>query len=251
MWFGRALTYLLKSIKKLLSKISFGLIRADVWDYPDNIFTPHNVSFSTTSDFSDAYAAAVEVGEFDYKIPIRVHQAIWAAKSCLSVSGDFVEVGSGKGFVMTAVLSSIPDWQARGKQLFLFDLFEKPQASGAGLSKFEKFYSSNAEEVRSHFSKFRNVNVIQGDVRITLEQNKPSTIAFLHVDLNHADAEIYCLTILWEQITDGGIILFDDYANRGLEDQYRAVNEFMASKNQNVLTTASGQGIVIKRESKW
>ena len=39
----------------------------------------------------------------------------------LKIDGDFVELGTGKGFVMSCVLASIKNWDEYGKNLLLFD----------------------------------------------------------------------------------------------------------------------------------
>jgi hypothetical protein len=40
--------------------------------------------------------------------------------------------------------------------------------------------------------------------------------------------------------------LLDDYASEGYEQQYRAINELAAELGLDILSTATGQGIVIK-----
>jgi len=64
--------------------------------------------------------------------------------------------------------------------------------------------------------------------------------------LNDANAEVWVLGALWPKLVPGAIILLDDYANRGLEDQYRAVNSFLEGVGKAALTTAAGQGIVVR-----
>lgn len=246
------LNYFLKPksyfISHFLKKIPFigQFFAKNAWHYPDWIDTPHNKSFVLDSDYQNAYARAVQAGGFDYNIPWRVHQAIWAASVGLHLSGDFVEVGTGNGFIMTAVLESIRNWSALSKQCFLYDVFNKPEKSGFGKIEYSKYYASDIDSVKSNFSEYKRVNVVQGDVRETLLQTCPEQISFLHIDLNNADSEVYCLLFLWEKMSQGAVILLDDYANLGLEDQYEAINNVFKSLNRTVLTTPSGQGIVIK-----
>ena len=68
----------------------------------------------------------------------------------------------------------------------------------------------------------------------------------LHVDLNDAHAEGLAIRYLYERVVSGGIIVLDDYANLGLEDQYAECNEVFKELGRPILTTPSGQGIVVK-----
>ena len=71
-------------------------------------------------------------------------------------------------------------------------------------------------------------------------------ISFVHVDLNFPQIEYECLEYVWPFITKGGIILFDDYAYSGFEKSYELMNNFAKKVNKLILTTPSGQGILIK-----
>ena len=51
---------------------------------------------------------------------------------------------------------------------------------------------------------------------------------------------------MWPLLSKGGIILFDDYAYSGFEKSYKLMNNFAKKLNKLILTTPSGQGILIK-----
>jgi hypothetical protein len=44
----------------------------------------------------------------------------------------------------------------------------------------------------------------------------------------------------------GGVVLIDDYAYSGFEYTYRLFNELATELGVAILTTASGQGIIVK-----
>jgi len=69
----------------------------------------------------------------------------------------------------------------------------------------------------------------------------------LHIDLNDSSTEIEALSFLYDRVSEGGIILLDDYANRGEEKAYKDFTLYFSNKKLNILTVPSGQGIVIKR----
>jgi hypothetical protein len=86
--------------------------------------------------------------------------------------------------------------------------------------------------------------LIQGFLPETLPQGNIGKIAFLHVDLNHAPAEVAVVRALWPKIERGGIMLLDDYAQ--VLQQNDAMNQLAQEMSFEVLTTATGQGIVVK-----
>lgn len=225
---------------KLLKKYP----RGHGWNWNDGFFTPHNIGFMKEEKFRQAYEVAVDLAGHDYRIPWRVHQAIWCASVASRLDGAFVELGTGRGFVMSAVMDFMRD-ELAGKPVFLLDLFLDPRLSGAGMTKMASYYAESADPVRKHFSQHANVQVIEGDVRDTVS-NLPDKLAFMHVDLNSPAVETQVMRQLWPNLVPGAVILLDDYANKGLNDSYSQMSRFFAELNHQILTTAAGQGIVIK-----
>jgi hypothetical protein len=231
--------------KNFLGKIANKILSLNSIPPPDWVLTPHNKSFINDVNFQNGYSTAIKNIGFDYRIPWRVHQAIWAANHCLSIDGDFVELGTGKGFIMQSVLGSFENWNTVNKKLLLFDTFLKFENSGKGKEQHNLYYASNLEEVKNNFSIWENVEFIQGDVSQEILTHCPTKISFLHVDLNDGDIEIKMLKHLFDKMSPSGIILLDDYANNGEEYSYSLHNSFFKSLRKNILTTPSGQGIVI------
>jgi O-methyltransferase len=80
-----------------------------------------------------------------------------------------------------------------------------------------------------------------------LAEVAPEHIAFLHVDMNNAEAERGALETLFERICPGGMIVFDDYGWTNYRDQKDSADEFMQSRGLRVLELPTGQGLVVKR----
>jgi hypothetical protein len=208
-------------------------------------------SFLDRSEFVSAYfrMRVASRAVVDPGLQWRVHQAMWCAANCMKVEGDFVECGTGKGLMMSAVLDSLPEWNTSKKRVLLFDTFSPfgiDPSSGKNLEEHgvRGTYASNIEEVAQNFSEWQRVELIQGFLPETLPQGKIEKIAFLHVDLNHAPAEVAVVRALWSNIQRGGIMLLDDYAQ--VQQQNDAMNQLAKELSFEILTTASGQGIVVK-----
>ena len=74
-----------------------------------------------------------------------------------------------------------------------------------------------------------------------------SAIAYLHMDLNNAIAEMETIEAIWDRITPGAPIVLDDYAFGGHEAQYEAWNAFGKEKDHPIFTLPTGQGLMLKR----
>lgn len=188
----------------------------------------------------------------------RLHTLVWAAEQALHVSGDFVECGVFKGD-MSWVLLQILGSRMQDRTVLLYDSFEgfsprlaKPDdyPDNPGFIEFaNKIYGQDGlyESVRARFSAFPNVAVIRGFLPETLNQRMPARIAYLHIDLNSPDAEIACLDHLFDRVSPGGVIVFDDYGWRAFRPQKEAEDEFFAARGYSVLELPTGQGLVVKR----
>lgn len=231
------------------------LKRAPKYRYAfDGMATAHNLSFLSDPRFKSATQRAIRAGGFNYDIPLRLHQAIWCADQAITSPPDaiFVELGTGKGYVMSGILESLNYVKAdfEDRAVFLFDSFE----SHATDFKSEQnkslgrniYYAESFKSVQENFEQFKNVRLVKGKLPSTLEEIHSKRIAFLHIDLNAPEIEIECLTMLWERIIPGGVILIDDYAYNGFEYTTKLFNEFANNFGVSILTTASGQGIIVR-----
>jgi|LauGreDrversion4_2_1035121.scaffolds.fasta_scaffold00399_17 O-methyltransferase len=219
----------------------------------DNIRSNNNLYFLNDQRFLNVYKQAKFLLNFKPDIPLRVHQAIWCANYSISVEGDIVELGTGKGFLFYNILSHQGE-NLKNKKIYLCDTFlpyKTNMKTGSQLPEngISDIYAGSLADVKSFFSIWHNVNFVQGLLPASLELNKINLkkISFLHVDLNYFKAEIDCLELLWDKISIGGIILLDDFGNPGRELQLKNHLDFFSSKGQFILSTASGQGIIIKR----
>ena len=76
----------------------------------------------------------------------------------------------------------------------------------------------------------------------------PKRIAYLHIDLNEAPAEIAALDALFDRVVPGGIVILDDYEWAGPHRaQKLAEDPWFEARHYRVFPLPTGQGIVIKR----
>ncbi len=220
----------------------------------DGMATAHNFSFLDDARFKAAAMKAINAGGFDYQIHLRLHQAIWCADKAMKLPPDsvFVELGTGKGYVMSGVLGALeftgPAYTK--KLMYLFDTFESSatdlKAEQSVTFGLNIYYAESFEKVEKNFSGYSNVKLVRGKLPITLNALDGKNIGFLHIDLNAPEIEVECLRILWNKILPGGVILIDDYAYNGFEYTYSLFNNLAQELGVSILTTASGQGLIVK-----
>ena len=216
----------------------------------DGIATVHNDGFRNSPRFRKAYDRAILAAGWDYGIPYRVHQALWCSRQAQKVEGDFVEVGTGRGFFMSAILEDFADWTTAARELHLFDTFLStlPDDRGSQPTAGEPvpYYAKSKGDTQRNFAEWPHVHIHQGDIFETLGDLTSQHIALLHIDLNFWKPEIYVLRSLWPRIPRGGVVLLDDYAYTGHERQYDAMNALAGELRFDILSTPTGQGIIIK-----
>ena len=89
--------------------------------------TQHGHDFMSDPRFNEAYDYAFNATKADpaHHGPWRVHIATWAANTALRRNGDFVECGTARAFVTTAILK-YTDWNlvSGDRHFYLIDTFE-------------------------------------------------------------------------------------------------------------------------------
>ena len=221
----------------------------------DGMASNHIFSFLSDPDFQYALNKAKNAGGRDYNINLRIHQAIWCANLANNTlkGSTFVEIGTGRGYIVSAILGNFERLNPSAHldhKFFLFDSFMPYQTdlighqdSSLGISPN---YAESYEKVVLNFSAYPNVNLVKGKLPKSLDEFSLNNIGFLHIDLNAPEIEIKCLEKLWNQILPGGIILIDDYAYQGFQHTNKLFNDIAKRLKFNILTTATGQGIAIK-----
>jgi len=195
-----------------------------------------------------------------FTIAWRLHTLVWAATAALGLpDGDFVECGVFKGD-MAWVVGEVTNLGQTGRQFHLYDSFEgfdpaqTTQQDFPDLPGFLEYanaiYSAEGlwDGVQARFSDLSHYHLHKGYLPGTLDRDGfPERIAYLHIDLNVAPAEIACLERLFDRVVPGGMIVFDDYGWKVFHRQKEAEDAFFAERGYQVLELPTGQGLVVKR----
>jgi O-methyltransferase len=173
----------------------------------------------------------------------RIVTLVWAARSALRVEGDFVECGCYKGN-SARIISEVVGFADLPRHYYLYDLFQHDDSMPH--HSMMEHSETLVDQVRARFSDMSNVTITQGRVPDSLAVAAPEKIAFMHLDLNNAAAEVGALEVLFDRISPGGILILDDFGWLAYQDQLVAEMQWMAERGYRILEMPTGQGLVIK-----
>jgi hypothetical protein len=226
----------------------------------DGLSTQHNCDFMQDPAFIRAYARGSQAARgVDHHWYWRFNVGLWCLRTAMRLPGDFVEFGVNYGMLASGAMLDL-DWNQHDKHFYLFESFSgmKPEhidgtADGSDhLQSYNEvalsngFYATSAEDARENFAEFQNVHLVVGFVPDTLDQLAAEWVAFVHVDMNNPVPEALALSFVWDRIVPGGIVLLDDYAQKGFELQKRKMDELSREIGFNILALPTGQGLIVK-----
>ncbi len=213
--------------------------------FADNFFTwARNNSMLDDDAFMKAWDANAE-SDADRAIIWRRYILSCAAYHCVQLEGDFVECGAYTGVGVKTVVDYLGG-ERFPKDFWIYDLFEHREwmlhhampEHGADLH----------DRVKMKFHSYPQVKICRGHIPEVFEGRSPKSIAYLHIDLNQAPAEIAALGALFDRVVPGGLIILDDYEWAGVyRGQKLAEDPWFEARRYRVFPLPTGQGIVVKR----
>lgn len=164
-------------------------------------------------------------------------------KQTSNVRGEIVEFGIFKGnsFFRWIKFRDLLE-QTSSRKIIGFDIFgDFPKANfeedkdklAAFIKETNGGKSISLEEINELLVKQglnKNVDIIKGDILITLndylDKNPHLKISLLHIDVDLYEPTRHILEKLYEKVTKGGIIIFDDYGafagtNKAVDDFFQ------------------------------
>ena len=210
----------------------------------DNLFTwMRNNSALDDGAFRDAWQANVSNGS-DQAALWRRYILCCAAYHCVQLDGDFVECGTLFGTAVKTVI----DFFGRehfAKDFWVYDTFDVNPVDG---HQFEGQGPGLYEKVKARFADYSQVRLVQGLLPGSLAGHSPARIAYLHIDMNHAAAEVAVLDALFDRVVTGGIVILDDYEwSEAYRAQKIAHSTWFEARQYRVFPLPTGQGLVLKR----
>lgn len=198
-------------------------------------------------ELAEKHAGLLPIPNWQWNLQV----ALWAVREALALPGDLVELGVFRGHT-TLFCAEYTNFAAAPKRWWLYDTFDgipddQLDPGWAGMNKAAYGGTFSHEEVVERFAHIPNIAVIRGRVPEILHETSPQAIAFIHMDLNNATAEIAALDLLYGRLCPGGIILFDDYCWLSSRAQHAAEKAWFEKRGLQILPLPTGQGLYVKR----
>ncbi len=220
-----------------------------------------HLAFLHDPRFMSAYQRGMQSGHHilrpvgsgdDIHIEYRTYICCWAAEMASKLPGDFVECGVNTGIYSLAICQYL-DFNALGKRFLLFDTFAGiPEAQRLPTESLElirhqnQFYSECYEIACRNFAAYPSAVLVRGMVPDTLRSVDIRDVAYLSIDMNLTYPELEALKYFWPKLVTGGLVVLDDFAWHGHDEQRKALSDFAASVGYPILTLPTGQGLLIK-----
>lgn len=210
----------------------------------DNLFTiGRNLSFLTDEKFMAAFNKHVQT-DVERGIIWRIATVAWGANNAMRLDGDLVEIACYKGITARIVCDYIDFANQPDRKYYLYDLFEHDASMPH--HTMPEHGATLYDQVKARFAELPNVKVTQGRVPDVLAQAAPEKIAFMHLDLNNAEAEIGALEVLFDRMVPGAVLILDDYGWIGYRKQKLAEDPWLAARGYKVMELPTGQGLLVK-----
>jgi hypothetical protein len=163
------------------------------------------------------------------------------------VPGDTAECGVYRG-AGSYLICRIAAQSGAGRRHFVFDSFEGLSTPSAldGSHWSSGDLACAAEDVRRALAEFPGVSLHPGWIPARFPDAAERRFAFVHIDVDLHDPTRDSLAFFYPRMSEGGIILCDDYGFTSCPGATRAVDEFLADRPEKMLALSCGGGFLIK-----
>ena len=174
------------------------------------------------------------------------------AKSVSYLSQDTAECGVFKGASSHLILEANRN---NNKTHHIFDSFSglsKPTKDDAPVDTTSRMWKKNElsvteDIVRHNLHQFSNIEIHKGWIPECFNNINNKTYSFVHIDVDLYEPTKDCLNFFYDQIAPGGLMVCDDYGYTTCPGTYKAFNEFISDKPENIAHLPVGSAFIIKQ----
>lgn len=165
------------------------------------------------------------------------------------VDGDTAECGSyvGAGSFIILKMGQHLDAENGMRRHFIFDSFEG--LSEPGESDGEHWsvgdLAASEQTLRANLGDF-GYTVYPGWIPTQFSKVESKRFSFVHIDVDLEEPTRQSLEFFYPRMNQGGIILFDDYGFSTCPGATETIDDFLANKEEAVISLSGGGGFIIK-----
>lgn len=167
----------------------------------------------------------------------------WFAEFSSQAHGSIAECGVYRGGTAKLLIEVFPD-----RELLLFDTFAGMPETDASkdLHRAGDFSDTSIESVRAYIGD--RPTLVPGMIPQTLESFADRKFAFVHIDLDIYSAILPACEFFYPRMSKGGIMLFDDYGFASCPGARAAVDEFLSTRDADILCLTTGQAVLFMND---
>lgn len=173
---------------------------------------------------------------------------------CLTDEYNFVECGVGDGMSSFYTLREInlDSNISNISKLHLYDSWGPMKKDGllqSESSSLGRYSELELDVTKKNLKEFENIIIYhKGYIPEIFHHvpKTPSSIVYLHIDLNSTPPTIDTLEYFFPKLISGGVILFDDYGWKNHKDTKDAIDKFFKNKPGVLLHLPTAQAIFFK-----
>jgi O-methyltransferase len=203
------------------------------------------------SQFSDNPNKDEVLDDLKWRHYVVYWSALYAAQNTGIPQKNYAECGVCDGLTVFYALSAAT-LVSRDPAAYLYDAWEGMKAEyllPAELGAAGDYSYLSMEQTRSNLrSHGATVIFNKGYLPDSLQSSSnPTTLVWLHLDLNSALPTEEALKYFYDKVAVGGVVLLDDYGWMGYTDTKKVADRFFVDKEASLLQLPTGQAIVFKR----
>jgi O-methyltransferase len=212
--------------------------------YADDCFVVYrNLGFLKDEDFQ----LALRKAKVDKVIMGRVWRLwllAWSMHSRWKTEGSFVDCGTYNGCALEVGLNyCVQKLGARDGAIFACDLFENPPNEARKVEHGPHLH----ETVEQRIAHCGDTIVVKGALPGSLDNQALGNITWCQIDLNSAAADADTFRALLSKLTDGAMVIFDDYGFSRYSDTQKELDIIANALGNRILELPTGQGLYIHK----
>lgn len=160
----------------------------------------------------------------------------------IGIEGDVAECGCWKG-QSSHIISTILRANGFSGTFHIFDSFEgglsdkqvednnqRVTMDGKAVQDEKQFFASSESDLHHALAGFNFYRLYKGWIPDRFHEVADRTFSFVHVDVDLFQPTLDSLSFFWPRLSDGGVLIVDDYGYTQFPGAKKAVDQFLADK---------------------
>ena len=170
------------------------------------------------------------------------------AQQSTTVSGDILEVGVWRGGTGALLAKAV---EGSTKRVYLADTFTGVVKAGKNDPAYKGGeHSDTSRDIVAGListTKVANTELLIGIFPDETSDSVRNSLALVHIDVDVYESAKSIFRWAMPRLSDGGVVVFDDYGFHGCEGVTRLVNELRSSREFLCVHNLNGHAVLLKR----